>query len=583
MTTVIPWLEALGAASLAGFWGPVAIWTVLWAAVALGLRLAQHVDPALRYRGAQASLFALPVGLALAAIVPVPDLVPARVMWEAAPLVGATLPIDPAVTAPTPAPTVPGGPAVTVSLFLGLASTFVAAVAVVALLRLVVQSLAVRRLRRELPPAAVDAKALAGDVSAAADLAGLRRAPPVVVTSAEVTPMTLGVRRPVVVVPASLDRGDRRLALAHEFVHVVRRDPLAQLAEAATAAAFAAHPAVRHLARECALLRELACDADVLAAPDIRRSAYATLVCAFAATPTRPPAQAVGIVGGPLHVHQRLLAMTTRPRPLPVAARWAAAAALLIALGAATTSGRALAQTPAATPASVAHVEVPDDAVVFVDGERVDGAFSSLGLDPAELRSVEVFRGGLALARFGADPAAAVATRAGTPAPAPSDDFVVVDGVPTDLAVADLDGPAFDRRSCGIGTVSGDLARALFPEADDRAVTVVTTDPAACAAARVRSAAWPQTEADGPLPVAIAAVRLDRPGEVTLALINATEVAGEVTDAGSRAAGSARATVSPRGGVVRVPVSALSPGVHTVRIRDVVSGRVVSGAFTAGR
>ncbi len=378
MSSLLSAAEAIGAASLAGFWGPVAAWTVVAAAaLVVGDRWGARA-PAVAYRGTQAVLFALPLGVALALVLD-PTWLPT--LRDAPAL--AVLP-DPAFAAlPAPAAGLaPEAPVATVAWGHVLAGVLTAVAGVAALgglVRLGAQSLRLRQLRQSLPIVAADG--LDEDAWAALGRIGPCRMPQVIVTSADVVPMTLGVRRPLVVVPASLGRADRRLALAHEFAHVRQADPLAHAAEAVTAALFRVHPLAARLARQCDLYREMTCDAAVLAHAATDRRAYATLVSSFATHAHRWSAPALGMAARQPHVHQRILAMT-QPR---LTSRFAAPLSLALLATAVVTvmAGSAVAQ-----PARI--IDSEGTQVVFVDGERVEGQLDDLDLDALDVYSINV-------------------------------------------------------------------------------------------------------------------------------------------------------------------------------------------------
>lgn len=299
-----PLLETLGEASVSRLWVPVAAWTVLSVVADLGVRRWARRAPEMAYRLVQSVLLALPLGLAVALLVD-PSWLPA---WRSV-----TLPLALPASGPAPeaSPVTPlvNAPAVTLGLVLGVATLVAVVVGAVALARLGVQALRVRRLRRALPE--VEDASVVAEVAALSERSGLHPPPQVLVTSAEVAPMTLGVVRPTVVVPASLGASDRRLALAHEIQHVRRADPLGHTVEAIIAALFAAHPVVTGLAQQCDLYREMACDTAVLASAGVDRRAYASLVSDFAiSTEMLRAPTAVSMAARLPHVHQRLLTMT---------------------------------------------------------------------------------------------------------------------------------------------------------------------------------------------------------------------------------------------------------------------------------
>ena len=135
------------------------------------------------------------------------------------------------------------------------------------LLRCAVGHLGLRRLARSARPLA-NAEWQAQLAETAASL-GLRRMPDLRASEAVGTPVTWGVRRPFVILPAEADSWPserRRAALLHELAHLERGDYLAQLAGTVACAVYWFHPlawmALRQLKRES----ERACDDRVLAA-----------------------------------------------------------------------------------------------------------------------------------------------------------------------------------------------------------------------------------------------------------------------------------------------------------------------------
>src|SRR5918994_3430568 len=82
-------------------------------------------------------------------------------------------------------------------------------------------------------------------------------------------PMTFGIRRPSILIPAIAETwtGDRRRAvILHELAHIARRDCLTQTLAFVTCALYWFHPAAWWVARRLRIERELACDDRVIAA-----------------------------------------------------------------------------------------------------------------------------------------------------------------------------------------------------------------------------------------------------------------------------------------------------------------------------
>ncbi len=99
-----------------------------------------------------------------------------------------------------------------------------------------------------------------------------------VLMSSEVTaPLTWGVRRPVIMLPADSwdwDEERRRVVLRHELAHIARRDSLTQLVAGIACAMYWFHPGVWWVSRRLRIERERACD-DVVLAGGISGAIYA--------------------------------------------------------------------------------------------------------------------------------------------------------------------------------------------------------------------------------------------------------------------------------------------------------------------
>jgi beta-lactamase regulating signal transducer with metallopeptidase domain len=103
------------------------------------------------------------------------------------------------------------------------------------------------------------------------------------------SPVTLGGRAPVVLVPADWDSwtvADRRVCLLHELAHLARRDDYAKLVQELIRVPFFFHPLVRSLLSRLDRERELLCDETVVAL-GVDPPAYARLLLALARRPGR--------------------------------------------------------------------------------------------------------------------------------------------------------------------------------------------------------------------------------------------------------------------------------------------------------
>jgi bla regulator protein blaR1 len=120
-----------------------------------------------------------------------------------------------------------------------------------------------------------------------------------VLLSAEIeTPQVVGLLRPVVLLPAAapgrLSRPEIAMTLCHELLHVRRGDLWLGWVPALAQRLFFFHPLSHLAAREYALAREAACDADVLRLLDPAPESYGRLLVRLGVTPQTPRLAAAG-------------------------------------------------------------------------------------------------------------------------------------------------------------------------------------------------------------------------------------------------------------------------------------------------
>lgn len=151
-------------------------------------------------------------------------------------------------------------------------------------------------------------------------------------------PMAVGFLRPAILFPAryldELSAEEIRQIALHESAHLIRRDDYALIVERALEAVFALHPAVRFIASQLDLEREIACDDRVLQATGQPKS-YAACLTRVAemssqmAFPAAAFAQNVSQLGRRVDM---LLDQTRRARTRLLKTRLAFAAATLFGI-----------------------------------------------------------------------------------------------------------------------------------------------------------------------------------------------------------------------------------------------------------
>jgi beta-lactamase regulating signal transducer with metallopeptidase domain len=218
---------------------------------------------------------------------------------------------------------------------------------------------AVRRLVARAMP--VDEPDELAALAAAARTLGVSR-PVALARSSEVgSPLVVGLRRPVVVVPVAprLAPEELRLALLHELAHVRRRDAWRALVPALGRRLLFFHPVASWAEREHSLAVEAACDAEVVERAGAPRRDYGALLVRVAVGDRRNdrPAAAFALAGPNLNRRLKMLSSPSlSPRQLvalaPLAALVVVAVAIPIRLVAAEPAAPPL---PAAAPAPVAE------------------------------------------------------------------------------------------------------------------------------------------------------------------------------------------------------------------------------------
>lgn len=179
-------------------------------------------------------------------------------------------------------------------------------------------------------------------------------------TSAAISPMLIGVRRPRLLLPAHLDAlstEQQQMVVAHELHHWRARDPLCLAISAVLQTLFWFNPALRWMAKQMEWALELQCDQHVLVGrPQRQRKQYAAaLLRQWTAV---APAGAAAFNGTAISARIRHMQQEGLPA-LGAASAWLIAAALaaVLALGAMLQPALAFSTTasePFALPAAIA-------------------------------------------------------------------------------------------------------------------------------------------------------------------------------------------------------------------------------------
>jgi bla regulator protein BlaR1 len=170
-----------------------------------------------------------------------------------------------------------------------------------------------------------------------APLAGLTKLPSAGVSDEVDAPMVVGLRRPMIVLPANrfsaLSVPEQDMALCHELVHLRRRDLWLGCVPALAERLFFFHPLAHLAAREYLVAREAACDREVLRLLDAQPHDYGRLLLTLGVTPMSTRFAAAGTSQSFSDLKRRIAMLGHGSPSLPGRmAGWLLAAATMCAL-----------------------------------------------------------------------------------------------------------------------------------------------------------------------------------------------------------------------------------------------------------
>ena len=219
--------------------------------------------------------------------------------------------------------------------------------------------LVVRRLARASRPASDPA--LLARFGRLRERLGVRPRAVLLLSDAVPSPLTVGLLRPAVVLPSrapeELPAEELELALAHELLHVRRRDLWTGWLPVVAARLFFFHPLAALALREYRLAREGACDAAVVRELGAAPRAYGRLLLRWTHAPAPGTALAAGAASPSFLDLKRRLSMLQNPSPLSRSVKLLAWSAVFLA--AATLVPVRIVAAPPVPPAPPAPPEAP--------------------------------------------------------------------------------------------------------------------------------------------------------------------------------------------------------------------------------
>jgi len=278
-------------------WQAAVLLTCVWA----GLKIFRVKSPALRH---QVWLFALIAVIAMPVMSGVVQKLPLpqpnnKALSYAVELPKIVITSDDAPVVQKASPVVGVKPSAIQPIILSLAFALWLAGALVFVMKAVVTSARLRRMK-----ASARRVSLADLDCSECDCEALRAGKVSVWLSEEIgSPILLGVFRPIIVLPANIagwtSPAERCAMLRHELAHVARLDHYANIFQTVLGAVFFFHPLVRYVCRQLAVEREMACD-DHVVGSGVEAEAYAECIVKVAE-------RSVALAGAPGGVHQLAL------------------------------------------------------------------------------------------------------------------------------------------------------------------------------------------------------------------------------------------------------------------------------------
>lgn len=140
---------------------------------------------------------------------------------------------------------------------------------------------------------------------------GLRSAPRLMTSWRVDSPQVIGMRRPTILLPealvSELSSTEKEMTLCHELAHVRRRDLWFGWIPAIAERVFWFHPLVHLAAREYALAREAACDAEVIQVLEEAPQEYGRLLLRYGTVPRMTGLATAGVASTTQTLRRRLL------------------------------------------------------------------------------------------------------------------------------------------------------------------------------------------------------------------------------------------------------------------------------------
>lgn len=409
MVEFIQQIAELGEQIIQFSWLPLLIWTVLGGLILLALRIVRGTHPQYQYHSRLALLFALPAGFIALGVIQYAGTI-FSAPSESLTFISVTAPFELTISS-TPSSSI----STTTVLYSAVFLLFSIGLILFAV-RNIKQWFQLVRLKakcnflpiQNLKKLDFNNRLLITETEKNIQIAFLEQ---------EIIPVTFGINYPVILFPNSLKKDEEKLnlVLRHELTHIIQNDFLSNVIISFTQIFFWFHPFVHFLKRELIDYREIRCDSLVLSNNSVSRKKYASLLLELLPMPNINKELSVNMAQESSNLKKRIQMITQQKPNRPIPKRSSIAIFAFIILSTAVAMSCTDMQSNKVFDEEDLNLMTDIDqtgergyhqVLIFMgdeeQSERHKEALEQLNLlEPEHIHSVEVFKGDMAIEKYG--------------------------------------------------------------------------------------------------------------------------------------------------------------------------------------
>lgn len=268
-------IEEIGSITLSEIWFPILIWTILATAILAFLNLKKDLKPLYHYHLRIATILSLPAGILLSQIFLniVRNIIP-------------TTEADFLFTINNPLQVTEADFVINASIdlesplfWIGLISILIAVISVIYFCQVIYNIYKLNQIRKSLDFTLLNSISGLNEENLEI-ISRLNQDVLIAFTDLYASPFTFGWNKPVIVIPNFLKKDPEALNLiiAHELIHIRRKDYHIHLVVSLISAAFTFHPLFTYVKRQINDFREISCDQEVISEFHASPKTYAKLI-----------------------------------------------------------------------------------------------------------------------------------------------------------------------------------------------------------------------------------------------------------------------------------------------------------------